>query len=151
MDIIQVNGSHKDFESLCRALEEFQYNLLPVLKENEDYILTDNLDSITGLILYINKKPVGSIGLKAISKDTCEIVRVFVHSEHRGNGYAKILFEKIESLAKKLGYKKAEMVAWCEAKPALSLYKKLGYTFSEEKISEWYGGNKYVELYKTLD
>ena len=149
MEFLQVNGLNKDFFDLCKKLESFQHNLLPILKD-KGYSLTDNLQDITGYILYIDKKPVGSIGIKKISDKVCEIVRVFVCEEYRGKGYATFLFEKVESLAKSLGFRKAEMVAWCKAVPALMLYQKLGFTKSEEKISEWYGNLEYVELFKFL-
>ena len=149
MEIKQVNGTHPDFFKLSKALENFQFNLMPVLKE-KGYSLTENLEEITGFILYINENPVGSIGLKKIDNDTCEIVRVFVDDNYRGNGYAKLLFEKIESLAKEMKFKKAEMVAWCKAESALTLYKKLNYIFSEEKESEWFTGLKYIELFKNF-
>ena len=149
MEIVKVKGVDKDFELLCRELENFQYNMIPILKE-KDYNLTDDLGDVTGFVLYDNKKPIASIGLKKISENTCEIVRVFVLEDYRGNGYAGMLFDKIENLAKELGFKNAEMVAWCDAKSALRLYEKLGYKKSEEKISEWFGGSKYVELYKNL-
>ena len=149
MEIIKVDGGDKDFELMCKELENFQYNMIPVLKE-KDYSLTDDLGDITGFVLYDNEKPIGSIGLKKITDDSCEIVRVFVLESCRGNGYAGMLFEKIENLAKELGFKNAEMVAWASAKSALRLYEKLGYKKSEEKISEWFGGSKYVELYKKL-
>ena len=51
---------------------------------------------------------------------------------------------------KSLGYKKAEITAWVLAKEALGLYKKLGYKMSEEKVSERYGGFKYVEFFKNF-
>lgn len=150
MKILQVKGSNPDFILLCKKLENFQFNLLPILKEKE-YSLTNNLDDIIGFILYIDNTPIGSIGLKKISNDVCEIVRVFVREEYRGKNYAKILFEKIEHLAKNMGYKKAEMVAWSKATSALKLYNKLGYIIAQENLSEWYGGNSYVELYKDLN
>lgn len=149
MKILQVSGENKDFLHLCKSLEDFQYKMIPVLKE-KGYSLTNDLKDVTGLILYVNNKPVGSIGLKKISDETCEIVRVFVCAEHRGKGYSKLLFEKIENLAKALGYKRAEIVAWCKAKVAVNLYEKQGYTKSEEKISEWFGGDKYVEFFKNF-
>lgn len=147
MKILKVNGQDKDFFELCKKLEDYQYKLIPIIKE-KGYTLTDNLQDITGFVLYIDNNPVASIGLKESSKDVCEIVRVFVCDEYRGKGYATLLFKEVEGLAKTLGYKKAEIVAWCKAKPALELYKKLGYTQTEEKISEWFGGDKYVELFK---
>ncbi|MBQ3213661.1 MAG: GNAT family N-acetyltransferase [Clostridia bacterium] len=147
MEILKVNGLDKDFVLLCKKLEDFQYNLIPGLKE-KGYTLTDDLDNVTGFIMYIDKKPIGSMGIKRVSDEVCNIVRVFVEEEYRGNGYSKQLFEKIENLIKELNYKKAEIVAWCDAKPALRLYEKMGFNSSEEKVSEWYGGYKYVELYK---
>ena len=149
MEILKVEGLDKDFKMLCEQLEEFQFNMIPILKE-KDYSLTKDLEKVIGFVLYDNKKPIGSIGLKKSSDDTCEIVRVFVLEDYRGNGYAGMLFEKVETLAKELGFKNAELVAWCDAKSALRLYEKMGFMKSEEKISEWYGGFKYVELFKKL-
>lgn len=149
MEIVKVKGLDKDFKMLCEQLEEFQFNMIPILRE-KDYSLTKDLDKVTGFVLYDNKKPIGSIGLKKSSDDTCEIVRVFVSEDYRGNGYAGMLFEKVETLAKELGFKNAELVAWCDAKSALRFYEKMGFVKSEEKISEWYGGFKYVELFKKL-
>lgn len=147
MKILQVSGDNKDFALLCKKLEEFQYNLLPILRE-KDYSLTDNLEDIIGFILYDDNKPIGSIGFRKNSDDVCQIVRVFVDENYRGKGYSKLLFEKIENLVKDLGFKRAEIEAWCDAKVALKLYEKMGYIKSEEKVSEWYGGSKYVELFK---
>ena len=149
MDIVKVDGNNKDFKLMCESLENFQFDMIPILKE-KDYSLTDDLSEVTGFVLYDKNKPIGSIGLKKISDESCEIVRVFVLSEYRGNGYAGMLFEKIENLAREMGFKKAEMVAWVAAKSALRLYERLGYQKAEEKISEWFGGSKYVELYKDL-
>lgn len=149
MLILKVNGLNEDFYYLCRKLEDFQYALMPILKE-KGYNLTENLEEIIGFVLYDDGNPIGSIGLKKISEDTCEIVRVFVCEKHRGKGYSKLLFEKIEALAKEVGYKKAEMVAWTKAEAALGLYKKLCYNFSEEQESEWFAGLKYIEMHKVF-
>ena len=148
-NIEKVNGTHPDFFKLSKKLEDFQFNLMPVLKE-KGYNLTENLDEITGLILYVENDPVASIGLKKIDEETCEIVRVYVSDDYRGNGYAGMLFERVENFVRELGFKNAELVAWCDAKSALRLYEKMGFMKSEEKISEWYGGFKYVELFKKL-
>ena len=149
MNIVKVDGENKDFVSLCKKLEEFQYGLMPVLRE-KGYELTSDLSEIVGFVLYVKNIAVGSVGLKRINDETCEVVRVFVSEEYRGNSYAGKLFEKIENLAREMGYKKVEMVAWAKAKSALKLYEKLGFEKSEEKISEWFGGFGYVELFKNL-
>ena len=149
MEIVKVDGLSEDFKMLCEKLEEFQFNMIPILRE-KDYSLTKYLVDVTGFILYDDKKPIGSIGFKKSSEDTCEIVRVYVSDDYRGNGYAGMLFERVENFVRELGFKNAELVAWCDAKLALRFYEKMGFIKSEEKISEWYGGFKYVELHKKL-
>lgn len=149
MQIKKVDGQNIDFIKLTKKLEEFQFDLMPELKE-KGYNLTDDLSEITGFILYESSIPVGSIGLKKVSDDRCEIVRVFVDETYRGKGYAKLLFKEIETLAKSMGYKTAEMVAWTKSVSAIALYKKIGYTASKDRFSEWYNGLKYVEFEKEL-
>ena len=149
MDIIKVSGLDKTFYSLCKKLEEYQFKMLSGLKQ-KNYSLTDDLSEIVGYILYVDNVPAGSIGLKKVSDQKCEIVRVFVEEGFRRKGYATILFEKIENLAKEMGFKQLEMIAWVRAESALRLYKKLNYIVREEKTSEWFGGYKYVEFFKNI-
>ena len=148
MEFKKVDCESDEFIEMCHKLEDFQYDLMPELMA-QGYCLTESLDEIEGFFLYDNGKLVGSIGLKEISDESCEIVRVFVNEEFRGQCYSKVLFEKIEDYAKSKGYKKAEMVAWTKAVAAVNLYKKLGYLCSEPKFSEWFG-YEYVEFEKIL-
>lgn len=149
MKIIKVDSANKDFENLCKKLEEYQFELLPILKE-KNYSLVQNLQEIFPFVMYEENLAIGCIGVKRISNESCEVVRVFVDKKYRGKGYALKLFDAAENFAKSLGYKKAELVVWSAAKPAVALYKKLGYTFEKENISEWYGGHKYFECFKKL-
>lgn len=149
MVIKQVNGTDKDLFLLSKRLEDFQFALMPMLKE-KGYSLTDDLSDILGFILYDGNKPIASIGLRKADNSRCEIVRVFVEEDYRGKGFAKQLFENIENFAVASGYKVAEMVAWSKSESAIALYKKLGYKSSEEKNSEWFSGLKYIEFEKEL-
>lgn len=149
MKIIRVESANKNFKNLCKQLEEYQFELLPILKQ-KNYSLTQNLNEIFPFIMYEKNTPIGCIGVKKISNESCEIVRVFVDKKYRGKGYSLKLFDAAESFAKSLGYKKAELVVWSVAKPAVALYKKLGYTFGKETVSEWFGGHKYFECFKNL-
>ena len=101
MQIVKVKGNNKDFKLMCEQLENFQFNMIPALKE-KGYSLTDDLNEVIGFVLYDDNKPIGSIGLKRVSDEVCEIVRVFVLDDYRGNGYAGMLFEKIEDLAREM-------------------------------------------------
>src|SRR5574344_1646245 len=121
LKIIKVSGNNKDFKKLCLDLENFQHQLLPVLSET-GYSLTDDLKDIKAFVLYDKTIAIGSIGLKHIDSESCEIVRVFINEQYRGKGYARLLFSKIEDYARELGYKRAEMVAWSVSTSALFLY-----------------------------
>ena len=149
MEILKVNGTDKNFALLCGKLEQFQYALLPGLKET-GYSLTNNLEEINGFVLLQNSQPVASAGLKQINKNTCEIVRVFVEESFRNKGLAKKLLKEVEILAKELNYLKLELVVWEKAVEALALYKSLNFKVKSEKISEYYCGYKYLELEKNL-
>ncbi len=148
MDILETKGIDSNFYSLCKRLEEFQFSLMPELKD-KGYNLTYDLNDINGYLLYINNEPVGCIGLKKCTDDVCEIVRVFICKEHREKGYSKLLFSKIETLARTLGFKTAIMFAWVKAEVAINLYKKLGYIIIEEKVSN-YSQLVYFKLSKKL-
>ena len=56
MKIVRVNGDDKDFFSLCKRLENFQYGLMPILQE-KGYELTSDLKEIEGYVLYIGNLP----------------------------------------------------------------------------------------------
>ena len=150
MIIKAVNGQDYDLYLMSKKLEDFQFNLMPCLKD-KGYSLIDDLSDISGFIMYDENTPIASIGLRKVADDRCEIVRVFVEENYRGRGYAKLLFQKIEEFAVSLGYKYAEMIAWTGANAATNLYVKLGYKQSEEKESEWFDGLKYVEFFKELN
>ncbi len=148
MKIIKVEENNKDLGKLCLLLEKFQHQILPELAE-KGYTLADT-SGIDAFLLYDGKDAIGSIGLKHIDNNTCEIVRVFMKDEYRGNGFAQLLFNHIEEYARNFGYRRAELITWANSISALALYKKLGYIRSEEKKSEMFNGLKYVELHKEL-
>ncbi len=148
MEILEVENTNKHFAYLCKTLEDYQYKLLPGIKE-KGYSLTNDLhEVVVAFVMYENEKPIGSIGLKKVSDTSCEIVRVLVLEDFRGKGYSKLLFEKVHEKAKEMGFKKAEIVAWKKAEAAVCLYKKLGYNVCHEGKSEWFGGYDYVEFEK---
>ena len=94
MKIIQTTGTDKNFVLLSKKLEEFQFNILPELK-NTNYNLTENMQEISGFVAYQDATPIACIGLKKIDEQTCEIVRVFVSENFRNKGIASAMFLKI--------------------------------------------------------
>ena len=72
-NIEKVNGTHPNFFKLSKKLEDFQFNLMPVLKE-KGYNLTENLDEITGLILYVKMILLLQLGSKKLMKKLAKLL-----------------------------------------------------------------------------
>ena len=125
--IKEVHCDDLDFKNLCTKLDEYLTNLVP------ERIIWD-CNSLNGLeklqkvlLLYYNDKAVASVGLKAVNETTAMVSRVYVEDMHRGKGLGKLLVNKISEFAKDMGYKRLVLNTWQVNKPAIELYKKLGF------------------------
>ena len=56
-----------------------------------------------------------------------EIKRVFVHEEHRGKGYSRLIMQNLEQHLRQAGVKFARLVTGAKQPEALGLYRNLGY------------------------
>lgn len=81
--------------------------------------------------LYIadyHNKTAGCIALRPMKDDgVCEMKRLFVREEFRGQGIGKILAEKILEDAKEIGYHTMRLDTLQRMETARALYKKLGF------------------------
>ncbi len=89
------------------------------------------------LVGYEDEKPVACIAVKKIDEDVCEAKRLFIKTEFRGNGYARIMLETMLDKAKELGFKQVRFTT----KPSVmqigyGLYKRMGFeeVFEEDGI-----------------
>ena len=64
----RVNGQDRDLFLMSKKLEDFQFNLMPCLKE-KGYSLTDDLSDILGFVVFEEDKPIASIGLRKVTED----------------------------------------------------------------------------------
>ena len=60
---------------------------------------------------------------------TCELVKMYLKPEARGQGLGRLLIEKCISQAKELGYKNIYLESMPELKKALSVYAKFGFEY----------------------
>lgn len=82
--------------------------------------------------LYVAKcdnKAAGCIGLRYIDNDYCEMKRLYVRPEFRGNKISNQLVERIMKEAKEIGYKYMVLDTLPFLTSAIRLYK--GYGFYE--------------------
>ncbi|NLK37028.1 MAG: GNAT family N-acetyltransferase [Epulopiscium sp.] len=80
--------------------------------------------------LYMAKmgnKIAGCVGLKKIDGQNCEMKRLYVRPEFRGNKIAQRLVETIICDAKKIGYQNMLLDTLPFLSGAISLYRKLGF------------------------
>ncbi|MFQ7523331.1 MAG: GNAT family N-acetyltransferase [Terrisporobacter sp.] len=69
----------------------------------------------------------GCIALRYVDKKTCELKRLYVKPEFRGNQIGDVLIEQIIDDAKEIGYKKILLDTLPFLKSAIHLYEKYGF------------------------
>ena len=72
-------------------------------------------------------KVAGCIGLRKIDNETCEVKRLYVRPEFRGQRIGEIMLKQIISDAQQIGYKKALLDTLPFMHSAIHIYKKLGF------------------------
>lgn len=78
-------------------------------------------------IAYSEGRPAGCIALKPLDTERCELKRLYVRPEFRGNGLAKMLMNLILSEARKAGYKYMYLDTLPFLDTAIQMYKRLGF------------------------
>lgn len=78
-------------------------------------------------IVYVDDKPAGCVALRKLSEENCELKRLYVRPEFRGNRLSYNLVQKVIDDAKSIGYKSMLLDTLPFLKSAIHLYKKLGF------------------------
>jgi GNAT superfamily N-acetyltransferase len=105
------------------------------------------------ILAYIGKSVVGMAGIKYVSRDVCELKRLYVLPHNRRDGLGKLLVERLIAAARILGYGKVRLETLDFMSEAISLYESLGFV----RTSEFEGteGRSYCiqehEIYFALD
>lgn len=78
-------------------------------------------------VVIINETIAGGAGIyptEGLNEDTCELVKMYISSEYRGNGIGQMLLNKCMEEAKRIGYKKIYLETMPELIKAISMYEK---------------------------
>ena len=78
------------------------------------------------LALY-NNKTAGCAALRKLTKNSCEMKRLYVRKRLRGNGIGKKLVNKLINDAIRMGYKDMKLDTLPSMKEAIFFYKSLGF------------------------
>ncbi len=132
MELIDTNGDDKRFITLCGELDDYLNKIVGGKKQREKYDQYNTCTDIRDVLLIIeNGQAVGCGSFKRYDEYTAEIKRVFIRKECRGKGYAKYLMRALEEKARTAGYLKAILETGEPLKPAITLYRSLGYEIIE--------------------
>jgi len=101
-----------------------------------------------GLLLAIrDQKVAGCIALRKIGDGTCEMKRLFVRSEFRGEGIGRGLVDTIIRAAKEIGYQRMRLDTLPpKMNDAIALYRALGFKEIDPYYPNPVPGAKFMEL-----
>lgn len=68
---------------------------------------------------------------------TCELKRLYLQGDYRGQGLGQKLYESAEEFARTAGYKKIWLDSSRRFKKAKALYLRNGFTLIEELDNAW--------------
>lgn len=90
-------------------------------------------------VLLQDGKVVGGIGLAEFEGDCCELQKLYLIPEARGNGTGRALVRFIEDRARELGYRAIYLETHSNLAGALRLYEKAGYRLIERPAGVVHG------------
>ena len=82
-------------------------------------------------ILLVDEKTAGCVALSRNDEQYCEMKRLYVRPEYRGNKLSQVLCDKVIEDAKSIGYKYVRLDTFPFMKNAIALYEKYGFTYIE--------------------
>src|SRR5690606_29725638 len=117
------------FEKFNRAWIEKYF----VLEDIDKYVLSNPEEAILndgGKILFAvyRGKVIGTVALKKVDTDTMELTKMAVGENYQGIGAGKMLCQAAIDKAKDLSVKRLVLYTQSALKPALGIYRKLGFT-----------------------
>ena len=110
-----------------------QNNSIEILKSQNYDEEIKNLEKKYGrphgrlYIVFCDEKPAGCIALKKLDNERCEMKRLYIKPEFRGNNLGNKLIEKIIDEGKEIGYKYMLLDTLPFLKNAIHRYKQYGF------------------------
>lgn len=100
-------------------------------------------------LLETDKNIAGVVALRPLEKEVCEMKRLFVKNDFRGQKLGKVLAEAAIAEAKLKGYKTMKLDTLAHLEPAVNMYRKMG--FQETKAYNYNPDETVLYFEKKLD
>ncbi|MEV0398388.1 GNAT family N-acetyltransferase [Polymorphospora rubra] len=89
----------------------------------------------TLLVGEINDRIVAMGGIRRTGPSSCELLRMRVYPQYQGQGFGTLILESLETVARRLAYRRITLITGRHQHPAVDLYARHGYrTVKEESI-----------------
>lgn len=148
IEIIPYDPIYKQTFKLLNLEWLERYNLLEpidmdMLNDPEQYILADG-----GCIFLarLNNEIIGTAGVVKEDDETCELVKMCVHPDHRAKGISKLLMKACIDVAKELGAKRVILFSNHQLQAAQELYKQFGFNYVPVQDSYFVTADVKMEL-----
>jgi len=132
VNMIQIENYRAEWKHYFEAYNKAWIEKYFALEEIDKYVLSNPEEAILkdgGKILFAvyGDNVIGAVALKKISDDTMELTKMAVTDGYQGLGAGKALCKAAIEKAKELGIKRLILYTESSLKPALSIYKTLGF------------------------
>lgn len=129
MEIIPISPNRDDVASIIKKSSEYVANLYPPESNHQDDLSELSKPNVFFIGAFEGDNLIGIGAVKVLSHDQIygEIKQVFILSEHRSKGAAKLIMNALEKHLFENGVRLARLETGCKQPEAIGLYKKLGY------------------------
>ena len=83
-------------------------------------------------LLFVNDALAGCVGLRKLDEEKCELKRLYVRPNFRGEGYGELLLERIMGDARRIGYKYMYLDTLPFLEKAIGMYRRRGFVEIEK-------------------
>lgn len=148
IETVMTDSKNEDFIKLINQLDaDLNERNGEIQREFDQYNKVDNINDV--VIMYKDKIPVACGAFKEFDRYSAELKRIFVRSENRREGLAKLLVAELEKMAKVKGYKYTILETGVKQHEAVSLYESCGYAVTQN-FEPYIGNVNSVCMKKTL-
>ena len=151
MTLVQVE-TPQQIEEVRRLLREYEASLNVSLCfqgfEKELAELPGDYAPPRGRLLLgcDGSQPAGCVALRGLDEETCEMKRLYLRPEFRGQGAGRRLARAVIQEARTLGYKRMWLDTLAAMQEAKALYESLGFKRIEPYYQNPLPGTEFMEL-----